>query len=48
MMMKIIFLEVNNLAVDIICFFACSQTYVSVYVVECIHHELRVTVVKLC
>jgi len=48
MMMKMIFLEVKNLAVYIICFFACSKNYVSVYVVEYLHHELRVSVVKLC
>jgi hypothetical protein len=47
-MMMMIFLEVNKLAVDIICFFACSQNDVSTYIVEYLHHELRVTVVKLC
>jgi hypothetical protein len=34
MMMKMIFLEVKNLAVDIICFFACAQNEVSTYLVE--------------
>jgi hypothetical protein len=42
------FLEVKMLAVDIICFFAGSRNDVSTYVLEYLHHEWCVTVVKRC
>jgi hypothetical protein len=48
MVMKMIFLEIKILAMDITCFFACAQNYVSTYIVEYLHHELHITVVKLC
>lgn len=48
MMIMMIFLKVKKLVVDVICFFACSQNDVSTYVVEYLHNELHVTVVKLC